>query len=39
VPLHSDDHADFLPSPVANILKDSVVGRIDHRYCVFVLLK
>jgi hypothetical protein len=28
-----------LPSPVANILKDSVVRRIDHRYCVVVLLK
>lgn len=35
--LHSYDHADFLPSPVANILKDSVVGRIGHHmYCVVV---
>jgi len=28
--LHSDDDADLLPPPIADILKDGVVGRISH---------
>jgi hypothetical protein len=31
MPLHGSNHADLLPLPIANILKNGVVGRIDHR--------
>ena len=38
--LDCDNDADFFTSPIANILKNNIIGRISHhRYYVFVLLK